>query len=521
MARLDTFPDELLMCILELCSPSTSSLTSRPYRYKTYHNLCQVSRRLNQAATPFLYRTFEYRDSPSPSLAKLLRTLDRYPQLSNHIKTIRHDGYNDTTYHDHNPGDFDSAGVSAAEKTRLPGSTTPSWQQNGEDLKLSQLISQTQKLERLYIRMKAQHVSEHKLPIWLTDFARSALSNSFNKPNNVSSLRHLYIDVGGIDTASLFPMFVLPSLTHLALCHWGEFEAWNDTDEEGPRTISNQPWTWPNRTNNIESLTFKLPCVWYETISDAIRSCKALKRFELASSQLSPQRYENVLPALLEHADSLEELGITDSVLTRHTAPATLASLSSLHRLRTLRLPLPLVEPSTLPRNLQKLIIVLEEEMQPKPTMEPEPQPHHVSLLQELHQACLQHQFPSLKTIQLRIRFSCASFDRNIPEWRDLFKACNIRFEYYIQIALSPGRSRRSRERKEHRNYMETQGLVKEFYELPDVARVAWREEIFYQGCPQEPCKLYNIVATSLQEGVEDTWKKYDKVLDDRRWMLY
>lgn len=519
MGNFDSLPDELIFCILQNIEPPITSLQG-PARYTTpYYNLCLVSRRFNSIATSILYNTIEHYGPPSfASPARLLRTLKERPNLAQNIKTIRHKAFY--------AGRLSSWGYPSTDTSVLDLWNTfeiPDWMQlrprsddAGDDLELTLLVLQAAKLEKLIVRTWMHKIHWPDLPTWLTGLTRIAhgvhLGKDLGSLHPFSSLRQLHVDVHPTDTTKYFPLFLLPSLTDLTLCHWGEESLW----EEDPNTVYGYPWKWRPHSNKIERLTFKLPNVSAKTMSHAIRSCKALKYFQCHELSLEIEGnewewYAGISEALLEHRYTLEELSISESLFENDcfTDWGVMGPLSGMHALRKLRIPFYIfiglegsrVNEPVLPCNIEKFIVELAEEASEEDCK---------WFFQSLELALSVGHLPSLHIVEIRCRFLSVCFPINIMSLRQLFQPYDVEVEYYIQLCLVNTRQQlditRNTLTKEEEE--QSQHWVERMKHLPGVVRVE--------------SKRRNIVATSISEewGMAED-KRYTKQSPrDVRWIL-
>lgn len=324
---MDSLPPELLLYIfeflypLDVSFPNASSSTSYE-RSSDLARVCLVSRRINQIATPILYRSIEQAPGRTPLFFKdVLVALCGNPTLKQHVKAIKQRGsYRFISWTAHvSPPEWAmplSDGMDLLHPDEIYSRLA-----SGEDPFITLLALQSPNLEQLCVDFpKHRFDGGGKLPLLLEKMT-AVLAAPLGSPPQFHSLRVLRLDLRFWDhfpINSIYQILLLPQLKDLTLGRWGAVYERDrgasrpDPDHQDSHVLD-QPWIWPVRSSPIERLSLLSSRAPAYIIANLVTACKALKRFECGSPARftgAEFRYNQVSAAVAAHYGSLEELAI-------------------------------------------------------------------------------------------------------------------------------------------------------------------------------------------------------------------
>ena len=519
METLESLPDELLLLICEHLASQPTSIHDKPYDQATFYNLCLVSQRWNCIATPFLYATIGL-SSSSFAGRKLLRTLLAKPFLAEHITVVRQVSPSEEVSNGsiHHPKMFADTNtiLPMAEQLDIwenPDTDFRLWVP-GQDRDLAILLFQSPKIKSIYFQTSESELlrDSRELPTWIMALGQIAQGQQLGKIHHFSSLRNIYIEMHGIASMELFPLFLLPSLVNLSISHLGVYSDQGEGSgyEDDPQIVYGRPWTWKKPCNNIQRLAFHFPAQLGTTIINAIASCKALRSFELdmGSDQIASDFKDlktGVLKALFAHADTLEELRMSGTYTrTEARELGDLGSLCELKHLKVLSAPVYLLKRPNSPQRAIKYTELDDIHLPPSIQnlalrIEHDTKTSHLDLyLESLYFSLRDHKLPHLKTITFHSSYRTVSSPLDIPHIHNLFSTVGVTIHYYILLQTTFFSFDLPEQATPWilEEYLRVEQWVEELRKLPNLVRLE-----------QEGGNA--IVATSLRQEVVDEEVRY------------
>jgi hypothetical protein len=432
---------------------------------KNIAHVCLVNRKLNDIATPILYRNIA-RELPYYGIEhgrsifyRCLSTLQTRPQHRSYIKSLQ---------------DIPQPGAASQEKSSLAvkASAIPAYHgtvpdsligtladelelnseglrtrhAQGEDLWLTLCALLAPNVEEIKTLLRGRHALQNPVNLLLEHIAKAAIGQPIGEVHTFSKLHTLHLETVyplRLPVKYTFPLLLLPKLEHLILGSWGgTYNGETYIYDPNDTTVFSQPWTWPLRSSPITSLSFRSPLAKGSIVCNMIRACTSLLKFECTNiASISVEGcedwYSPIAEALQDHRHTLREIKIGEEFnpILLPSVFGWLHSLQHMSSLTTLRIPWRILMGfdgsvtlhGALPQSIEEVTIELYDI----------PDENLEKAFTQLHEECAIGKFPQLKRVHLlwRLETMPLTFSFDVEKVRNVYATGHVCFDITVHCS--------------------------------------------------------------------------------------
>jgi hypothetical protein len=432
---------------------------------KDIAHVCLVNRKLNNIATPILYRHIGralpyYGIEHGRSIFyRCLGTLQARPQYRTYVKTLQDVPCPETTSQQKSSSTAKSSLalnyrgtvpesyiMTLANELELDSEDLLARHARGEDLWLTLCTLLTPNVEKIKTLLRGRHALQNPVNLLLEHISRSAIGQPIGQVHTFSRLYVLHLETVyplRLPVTYSFPLLLLPTLERLTLGGWGgTYDGETYIYDPNNTTVFSQPWTWPLRSSPITSLSFRSPLAKSSIACNMIRACTSLLKFESTSiASISVKDCEDwytpIAEALQDHRHTLREIKIEEDFnpILLPSVFGWLHSLQHMSCLTRLRIPWRILLGfdgsvtlhEALPQSIEEVTIELYDI--PDEDLE--------KAFTQLHEQCANRKFARLRRVHLlwRLEAMPLTFSFDVEKVRNVYATGRVQFDVTVHCS--------------------------------------------------------------------------------------